>query len=57
MALPDHIQKIVDKIIAGEKLSREEELIYFTEVMGYTKEEALREFAKIENKKPGLIID
>lgn len=57
MALPDHIQKLVDKIEAGEKLTREEELIYFTEVMGYTKEEALTEFAKIEKREPGVIID
>jgi hypothetical protein len=57
MALDKKIQDLIDKINAGKHLSREEELLYFTEVMGYTKSEAENLIAIAENDNPNLIID
>lgn len=57
MASKDQIQEIIDKIKAGKDLTQEENIIYFTEVMGYTKQEADNLIAIAENKNANLIID
>ena len=45
MSYPEHIQRVVAKIAAGEDLSYDEDIIYLTQVMGYSEDEAVKQLA------------
>lgn len=57
MALPEHIQTIVDKVEEGEDLTEREELTYFTEILGYSPEEAKKMLHIVDQRVPGRFID
>jgi hypothetical protein len=57
MALAPQIQKIVYKINAGQELTHAEEVICFTVIHGYTKEEAERLVYIASKREPSRISD
>lgn len=50
-------KKLIEKIEAGKKLTRQEELYYLTRVLRFTHREAERILTITSNKNPNLIID
>jgi len=55
--MPENINAIVDKINSDQPLTREENIIYFIEIFGYSREQAETALAITENDDPCKIID
>ena len=50
-------ETVLQKLSQGVELTREEEIYYLTEIVGYSKEKAERIMAIAANKNQNVIID
>jgi|GEM_PF-3999753 len=57
MNVPDHIQKMIEKLNSGEDLTAEEEAIYMKEGLGLSDDTIRFIKALSENKDPNRKID
>lgn len=59
MAEKEEITKesVMAKVEAGTELTRQEDIFYFTKILGFPLKETLRILAIVGNKDPNVIID
>lgn len=57
MATEKQLQEIVNKVYAGDELTREEDILYMTEILEFSLEDAKRILSINANKDSSLIID